>query len=541
MKQFSILNDVMGPIMCGPSSSHTAGPGKIGLAVARLWGKPITRANVVYDENGSYPGTHVGQGSDFGFAGGLLGMATHIPCFRDALTIAKKNGIQITFSFADLQAEHPNEARIDVYDDGQSEASLSVLSRSTGGGTFVLTSINGFPIEYDGQRSACFLTVGTANEASALERKLCAAGLRYHTSHSDKRLSTWFCLKNKEAVLFDVQADDSEHEKALEQIAAATDRVFLYQTAPIAAIPLSPVRRAPFSTASEAISHTNGSENTTMAELALAYECALGGINREEANRHMHDVLEAMRGSMLPPPSNDPVQMKILPHMAAKIAQRQFMPIDMGLMNGCMAAAAAVMENSCTHRIIVAAPTAGASGVIPACIVAVGEKLGCSTEEIINGLWAAGLVGCIIANQATFGAEVAGCQAEIGSAACMAAAGAVQLLGGSVMEGFQAASIAMHSFLGLICDPIGGLTELPCIERNMTASAVAIMSANMALCGIDPMIPLDETVQTMLAVGKQLPGELRCTCGGGLCATQTGRALECQVKRLRQEENSAHS
>lgn len=112
----------------------------------------------------------------------------------------------------------------------------------------------------------------------------------------------------------------------------------------------------------------------------------------------------------------------------------------------------------------------------------------------------------------------------------MAAAGVVQLLGGSIQQGFDAAAIAMYSHLGLICDPIAGLTETPCIERNVTATAVVIMSANMALCGMTSLIPLDETIGAMLAVGKMLPDDLRCTCKGGLCATKTGRDLAAYVK-----------
>ena len=141
----------------------------------------------------------------------------------------------------------------------------------------------------------------------------------------------------------------------------------------------------------------------------------------------------------------------------------------------------AVMENGCAHRVVVAAPTAGSSGVIPASVVGVGRTLGRTEGEILDALWAAGLVGAFIANQATFGAEVAGCQAEIGAASCMAAAGVVQLLGGTVEEGFHAAALAMQSLLGLICDPVAGLVEFPCIQRNVTASVMAAAAANMPL------------------------------------------------------------
>ena len=151
MKPHSILNDVLGPVMAGPSSSHTAAPAKIGFAVRELWGGPIRAARVVYDEAGSYPSTHVGQGSDFGFAGGLLGMKTSEACFRESLRLAKERGMEITFAIGPLDARHPNEARIDVLD-GEGGRAFSALSFSTGGGTFLIPEMDGFAVEYDGQR-----------------------------------------------------------------------------------------------------------------------------------------------------------------------------------------------------------------------------------------------------------------------------------------------------------------------------------------------------------------------------------------------------
>lgn len=198
-----------------------------------------------------------------------------------------------------------------------------------------------------------------------------------------------------------------------------------------------------------------------------------------------------------------------------------------GCLDKAMLYAISVMENSCAHNTVVAAPTAGSSGVIPATIFAIGESAELTKEEQIKGLLASGLTGAFIANQATFGAEVAGCQAENGAASAMAASGVVAMLGGTAEQGFKAASMALQNMLGLICDPVGGLTEIPCISRNVAAISNAIMAANMVMLGFDPMIPLDETIRSMYEVGQMLPEELRCTCGGGLCTTPTGRCLGC--------------
>ena len=150
---------------------------------------------------------------------------------------------------------------------------------------------------------------------------------------------------------------------------------------------------------------------------------------------------------------------------------------------------------------------------------------------MVKGLLASGLAGAFIANQASFGAEVAACQAENGSASAMAAAGIVQLLGGNVEQGFKAASLALQNMLGLVCDPVGGLTEIPCISRNIIAMSNAVQSANMVMLGFDPVIPLDETILSMYEVGQMLPAELRCTCKGGLCNTETAKCVVANLKR----------
>ena len=525
MKSGSILNDVLGPVMTGPSSSHTAAPGKIGLTVRNLWGGAIPGARVVYDAGGSYPGTHVGQGSDFGFAGGLLGLAADDPRFRDALELAQERAVPIRFDFENLGTHHPNEARLDVPGDGK--PALSVLSYSTGGGTFRLVEMDGFPIDFDGQREKLYLAC-SAMAADAAENALRGVDARFCRRTADPARTTYGSVP-ADAVLFEIEAQS--HPQMQLPAGAAAQALYLRRAQPVVPAPLRLDPAASFATADGAARYARENGLETMAQLALRYECGLSSLPEADIRAGMTRVLQAMRTSMQAPPADDPVQNLLIPRYAAGLHGKK-LPLDLGVLNPCMETAVAVMENSCAHRAVVAAPTAGSSGVIPAAVVAAGTALGRTDAEILDALWAAGLVGALIANQATFGAEVAGCQAEIGAAACMAAAGVVQLMGGSIACGFDAACIAMQSFLGLICDPIAGLTEFPCIERNVTAAAAAVMAANMALCGMTSLVPLDETLQTMLRVGESLPAQLRCTCQGGLCATETGRACQARVEKM---------
>lgn len=194
--------------------------------------------------------------------------------------------------------------------------------------------------------------------------------------------------------------------------------------------------------------------------------------------------------------------------------------------SGAIAKALAVAEVNASMGKIVAAPTAGSCGVLPAVILTVEEELGLSEEATLLGLFTAAGFGMVIADRATVSGAEGGCQAEIGSAAAMAAAAAVEMAGGSPKATAQAGALAMKSFLGLVCDPVAGLVEVPCIKRNATAATIALAAAEMALAGIESAIPVDEVIDAMAEVGRQLPCSLRETAQGGLAATPTGRRLQ---------------
>jgi L-serine dehydratase len=154
------------------------------------------------------------------------------------------------------------------------------------------------------------------------------------------------------------------------------------------------------------------------------------------------------------------------------------------------------------------------------------ESMGLGEEDMAKAMLASGLIGVFIATRWTFAAEVGGCQAEGGSAACMGAAALVTLAGGSLSQAVAASSMAFQSMIGLICDPVANRVEVPCLGKNVMAASNALASANMALAGYDPVIPLDEVIETAKQVSKQMPRELRCTNLGGLSITPTAIALE---------------
>ncbi|HWQ43456.1 MAG TPA: L-serine ammonia-lyase, iron-sulfur-dependent, subunit alpha [Desulfosporosinus sp.] len=195
-------------------------------------------------------------------------------------------------------------------------------------------------------------------------------------------------------------------------------------------------------------------------------------------------------------------------------------------MSGAIARALAVAEvNACMGKIV-AAPTAGSCGVLPAVLFTIEAARQVSEHELLLALFTAAGLGIIIAERASVSGAEGGCQAEIGSAAAMAAAAAVELAGGSPRQTADAAAIAMKSMLGLVCDPVAGLVEVPCVKRNATGAMIALVAAEMALSGVESAIPIDEVIDAMGNIGKQMPCALKETAQGGLAVTPTGRRIQ---------------
>lgn len=200
-----------------------------------------------------------------------------------------------------------------------------------------------------------------------------------------------------------------------------------------------------------------------------------------------------------------------------------------GFTNRAMARALAVSENNAAMGKIVAAPTAGSCGILPGAVVSMLNEGRCSREAAVMALFTAGAFGMVIAQNASIAGAEGGCQAECGSAAAMAAAALVELMGGTPQQCAHACAMAIKNQLGLVCDPVAGLVEIPCIKRNVSGVAIAFSSAEMALAGIESKIPADECIGAMREVGCSIPSALRETAKGGLAATPTGERLREQV------------
>ncbi len=518
---YSIYNDVLGPIMTGPSSSHSAGCARIGKTVRSLFGREIIKADVVFEEQGSYPSTYVGQGSNFGFTGGLMDYATDDVHLKDSVEIAKAEGREIVFKKAPLGFEHPNQARIDVYgEDGNVE--MSVMTFSVGGGMFEITKLDGFSVMMNGGNEQIFILCDTEEGTAKASEYLNGKGYSFTSDRQP-------C-----GCMITVTPEFGRDTAEIAELKAVEGVRYVRYAKPVMSVVKRQEQAACFYNAQEALEY-NKDKGKELWQLAMDYECSYGYVTEGDVWKLTQKVLDAMRKSTKAPDVSNPDPAGLLVNPGKEMVRdtKLVKTVDTGVLDKAMLAAIAVMENSCIRNIVVASPTAGSSGVVPAAVVNIGMQLGLSDEEICKGLMAAGIVGVFIANQATFGGEVGACQAENGSASAMAAAGVAQMLGGEVEKCFRASGMAMQNMIGLICDPVAGMTEIPCISRNVSALANAVMSANMAMMGFNPVIPLDQVIVTMGVVGSQLPAELRCTCEGGLCKTAEGCRIGALAESMR--------
>ncbi|RAP75337.1 L-serine ammonia-lyase, iron-sulfur-dependent, subunit alpha [Paenibacillus montanisoli] len=218
------------------------------------------------------------------------------------------------------------------------------------------------------------------------------------------------------------------------------------------------------------------------------------------------------------------------------LAKRQTLEPSLGgPASDAMAYALAVSEVNASMGRIIATPTAGSCGIIPGVFVSTQERFGLADEELVYALFAAGAIGFVIANNSFVSGAEGGCQAEVGSAIGMAAGALVELRGGTPAQAIHSVGLALKNTLGLICDPVGGLVEIPCIVRNGFGAVTALAAADMALAGVRSVIPSDEVIQVMLEVGSAMPEIHRETAGGGLAQTPTGRKIMDELKNKKKQ------
>lgn len=274
----------------------------------------------------------------------------------------------------------------------------------------------------------------------------------------------------------------------------------------------------------------------SLSRLALETESRDQGRPVAEIRDALKRALDVMRGAVAQGMKGDMYSSSgLVGGDAAKLRTGPAGPLAGTPFRDILARALAVQEVNAAMGVIVAAPTAGGAGVLPAVLTGLAAARSVPDETVVDALAVAGLIGAVIAERASLSGAEGGCQAETGAAAAMAAGAAIEMLGGTPTQSGHATALAMQGTLGLVCDPLGGFVELPCVFRNATGSAIALTGIELAMAGVEFLIPVDEVIDVMGQIGKEMDVRYRETAGGGLAATPTGRRLAreklVQIKR----------
>lgn len=517
----SIFNDVFGPVMIGPSSSHSGAAYRIGRLCLNLLDGKITYLHARYNRGTALANTHIGQGTNRGLYGALLGWEMTDPrmeayderieaCLRDA-------GIAVEVEYPDFGKTHASFYHLTVGNDREEHL---VEAISTGGGMFKILRIDGtrVSIEGDFHELLVYCNGDVAALAGHLERLIEAEHIRICADGP----ATFVQVKSASAFDRDVLRELSRRDGVTSVKVLA---------------PLLPTRsranlRVPFLSASEMLTY-NREQGLSLWELALRYESARGGVAESDVWAEMEKIVAIMRRSLDAGLAGTEYADRLLDAqapLAAGAMGRGAVPDD--LVSRMILYTAALMDAKSAMKVFVAAPTAGSCATTPGAILAVADARQSSDDEIVQAMLAAGMIGVFIAAHATFSAELAGCMAETGASGAMAAAGLVHLLGGDLDQALTAAGATINTGLGLICDMIGDRVETPCLDKNIAAALRAYGAAITARMGFSKVIPFDESVRAMREIGEQMPDSMCCTGGAGLCTTATGQRLHRQLVTL---------
>jgi len=505
MKFISVFNDVLGPIMRGPSSSHTAGAYRIGRMVRDLLAEDPASVRVSFDSGGSMAPTYRPLGVDLALTAGVMGWSMLDERYFEAPDLARNDGVTIEFRIAPLEhTDHPNGMLIEI--ESTHGRQLHVAAEAVGGGGVRLIRVQDWPVNLDGTSHEVLVEIDAETGADVVD-------LLSDPSRQVAGSSVLLTAQSEAPLQAEALAGLREHPGVTDVWAVS---------------PVFFVRRGEtlFASAEDMVAMAE-ERGLSLGSTARAYEAELLGMSENDATVEMlrrFDVMERSVATGLDESSSD---MLLLRPTASRVlgAESEGSVAIGGIHTRAAARALAVMHCCNSRGVICAAPTGGSAGTLPGVVVSLVEELGLSREQVALALFAASAIGLIVARRATFAAELAGCQVEIGVSGAMAAAAVVEAAGGTALQAADAAAISLQNTMGSPCDPVAGACEVPCHTRNAVAASSAFTCADLILGGYANSIPLDETIDASYEVGLALPKELRCTARGGCAVTPSALSL----------------
>ncbi len=513
----SILDTVLGPITLGPSSSHMSGPVRLGRLARAILSFEPKRVEITFNEGGSFAGTYRGHRTDCGLVAGLVGWDTGDPRIPGALRMAQDAGLAVEFKVQSIASDHPNTVRFRAW--GSTGEYGEIMGTSEGGGAVRISFVDGHRTALDGQWPALLIRLRGQSDAGNV------AGAVRGMSPDAKVLES-------DGLLLTIRLTETLQPDYLQALLKRPEVASLREVEPAFLAPRRGASSTPlFSSARQLLEQATATD-AGLCDLALRYEVNRLGWTPEEIRSRAGVMLDVMRAARDRGLSEDlPLSGGIVKQGGRRLfeALGRGQAISKGTMTRAAAYAMAVNEVNASLGLIVAAPTAGACGVLPGALFAAAEELGVDGEReaLVDALLTAGAVGTIFAQRATFLAELCGCQVESGAGAAMAAAAVVEMKGGTARQALDAASISLQNILGMECDPVAGLIEVPCITRNALGAVNALLCADIVLAGVESAIPFDEVVDAVYEIGRFRP--VQCNGTAGLAATPTGRAIEQRV------------
>lgn len=510
----SIFNDVIGPVMRGPSSSHCAASLRIARLCRDLMDENIKDILIEFDPNGSLATTHKSQGSDMGLFGGFLGWEAHDERLPQSDQHIVTAGINVTINIVDIGNGHPNLYKLTLHNNKEIRKLTAI---STGGGMIEVIAIDDVPVSMAGDYFETLIYCEDPEGIMALLRD----SIQYDHIEFHKGEMSFIEIKSQGFL-------DEVIYKELEAMEVVR---FIKQLRPVLPVMARKNLQVPFITCEEMLEF-NAGKNKGLWELAVEYEMARGNISAPEVFEKMRNIVHIMGNAIALGLKGTHYEDRILGSQSLQFKEKLLADKLIGgeTNNRIIMYVSAMMEVKSSMGVIVAAPTAGSCGALPGALFGIAHSMQLTEEELIKAMLSAGLIGVFIAAHATFAAEVGGCMAETGSGGGMAAAAIVEMKGGTLQQSITAASLALQNSLGIICDPIGNRVEAPCLGRNVMAATNAVSCANMALSNYESLIPLDEVIETMKAVGDQIHHTLRCTNLGGLSITRTAKKIEARLE-----------
>lgn len=503
--------------MRGPSSSHTAASWRVGKMAVQLLNGPLSTALVEFDKAGAWVTNYREQGTVLGMNGGLLEIDMVDNKMKRTEAIAKERGVDIRYGISSFEHHHPNSMQVKLTDHSGNQVAL--LAASLGGGTFELQQVDGFPVQMNGDYYELFIW---ANQDITKElQDLLPEGAQLLSN--EKERAYLYIFKSYKA--FDKGLPG--HIERFSEV----DKVA--NVLPIMPIISGRQKELPFSSIESLIAYSKA-ENRTLGELGLLYEKHRSGLSEEALLSKMENLIQLIENSIKIGLAGTDYDDRILPQQSHLIdkAEQSKKILQGSIINTIVKNVAAIMEAKSSLEVIVANPTAGSCGTVGAAMGAVADNLEASLEDKIMAYYAAGLVGAYFAMGPGFSAEEHGCQVECGASAGMAAAGIVELFGGSAEQALGAASMAIQNMIGLVCDPIADRVEAPCLGKNTSAAVNALSSATMAVAGFAHLIPLDQVLETVERVSADMPTCVKCTGLGGLAITPAAKQLKEKLDQL---------